>query len=69
MYHRHVFKYAPSRFTVQLLRSLSLLAKHGVIHCDLKPEVNNNNMICKQMINLKIEHLAQASFQEHNQSH
>ncbi|RCH85603.1 hypothetical protein CU097_007018, partial [Rhizopus azygosporus] len=26
------------RFTVQLLRSLSLLAKHGVIHCDLKPE-------------------------------
>lgn len=27
-----------SRFTVQLLRSLSLLAKHGVIHCDLKPE-------------------------------
>ncbi|EIE84585.1 hypothetical protein RO3G_09295 [Rhizopus delemar RA 99-880] len=26
------------RFTVQLLRSLSLLAKNGVIHCDLKPE-------------------------------
>ncbi|KAI9244503.1 kinase-like domain-containing protein [Sporodiniella umbellata] len=26
------------RFTVQILRSLSLLAKHGVIHCDLKPE-------------------------------
>ncbi|CAO3661499.1 unnamed protein product [Rhizopus stolonifer] len=26
------------RFTVQILRSLTLLAKHGVIHCDLKPE-------------------------------
>jgi serine/threonine protein kinase len=27
-----------NRFTVQLLRSLSLLSKHGVVHCDLKPE-------------------------------
>ncbi|OBZ81991.1 Dual specificity tyrosine-phosphorylation-regulated kinase 4 [Choanephora cucurbitarum] len=26
------------RFTIQLLRSLSLLARHGVVHCDLKPE-------------------------------
>ncbi|CAO3633360.1 unnamed protein product [Mucor fragilis] len=26
------------RFTIQLLRSLSLLSRHGVIHCDLKPE-------------------------------
>ncbi|KAI8988050.1 kinase-like domain-containing protein [Mycotypha africana] len=26
------------RFTIQILRSLSLLKKHGVIHCDLKPE-------------------------------
>ncbi|KAI7873241.1 kinase-like domain-containing protein [Mucor mucedo] len=26
------------RFTVQLLRSLSLLNRHGVVHCDLKPE-------------------------------
>ncbi|KAI9279558.1 kinase-like domain-containing protein [Sporodiniella umbellata] len=26
------------RFTMQLLRSLSLLAEHGWIHCDLKPE-------------------------------
>ncbi|CAO3625456.1 unnamed protein product [Mucor hiemalis] len=26
------------RFTVQLLRSLSLLSRHGVVHCDLKPE-------------------------------
>lgn len=26
------------RFTIQLLRSLSLLSRHGVVHCDLKPE-------------------------------
>ncbi|KAI9477959.1 MAG: kinase-like domain-containing protein [Benjaminiella poitrasii] len=26
------------RFAIQILRSLSLLSKHGIIHCDLKPE-------------------------------
>ncbi|KAI8992500.1 hypothetical protein BDB01DRAFT_847869 [Pilobolus umbonatus] len=26
------------RFTIQLLRSLALLYRHGVIHCDMKPE-------------------------------
>ncbi|KAL0077841.1 hypothetical protein J3Q64DRAFT_1641178 [Phycomyces blakesleeanus] len=26
------------RFTLQLLQSLSLMYKHGVVHCDLKPE-------------------------------
>lgn len=31
-------KIIKNRFTVQLLRSLSLLSRHGVVHCDLKPE-------------------------------
>lgn len=30
------------RFTSQILLSLSLLRHHRVVHCDLKPEVNNN---------------------------
>lgn len=28
------------RFNLQLLQSLCLLYEHGVIHCDLKPEVS-----------------------------
>lgn len=59
------------RFTIQLLRSLSLLSRHGVIHCDLKPEVCRDKAILVLLFadKFSIEYFAQTPHQEHHQSH
>lgn len=59
------------RFNLQLLQSLCLLYEHGVIHCDLKPEVSFSGCVAAQILTCFLflkEYSPQTSRQKYYQS-